>query len=69
MPGYAHTWVSRQYSLQPSGRLRGPIGDNHLAGMDAVTDPNPAAMMDAYPGCSTDSVNHRIQQRPIGDRI
>ena len=37
--------------------------------MQAVADPDPAAVVDAHPGCACGGVNQRVENGPVGDRI
>jgi hypothetical protein len=56
----AHTWIESQHSFQPPRRGFGSISDNHLTGMQAITDPHAAAVMVADPGRAADAVQGKV---------
>ena len=69
MPHHAGAGVRRQNAAEsPLGSVR-PIGDDHHARVDRVTDPDPAAVVDRHPRRAAGGVDQGVQDRPVGDRV
>jgi len=65
----AHAWVRGQDSFQPESCLGSSIRYNDLSRMLGISHAHAATMMEGNPCRAADRVDHRVEDRPIGDRI
>ena len=65
----AHAGVSGEDALDAGRSLGRAISDDDLPGVLAIADAHAAAMMEGDPGGAADSVDERIQDGPIADRV
>ena len=65
MTDHAQARVGGEDALQPPGGSRCAIGDDDLAGVLAVTDADPAAVMERDPGGAADGVDHGVENCPV----
>ena len=64
-----HARVAGEDALKAAFRIISPVGDDNHSSMLRKTDANAAAVVDRYPGRACGSVNQRIEERPICDRV
>jgi hypothetical protein len=65
----AHAGIDGQHPFQPRGRFRRAVGDDDLAGVEAVADAHAAAVVVADPGRAADGVDQRVEDGPVGDGV
>ena len=57
---YSQTRICGQHSFQ-SGSCSGcAVCNNHLSGVLTESNPDPAAVVEGNPGCSSDSIQHGV---------
>ena len=61
--------IIRQHPSQPPVRHFRAIGHAHHPRVNRIPDPNPATMMQTHPARPARRIQHRIQQRPVSNRI
>ncbi len=66
MPG---SRIGGEHALQPPAARLGAIGHHHHPGMLRVADADAAAVMNGNPGRARRRIEHRVEQRPIGDGV
>ena len=62
----ARARVIHQNARQAGGGLVCAIGHAHLTGMQAVAHAHAAAVVKAHPAGTTDSVQGKVEQGPVG---
>ena len=67
--GHAHAGVGGQHPFQAHSRFRRAVGDDHLAGVQAVADADAAAVVEADPGRAAGRVDERIEDGPVADGV
>src|SRR5258705_13985557 len=65
----ADSGIIGQHAVQPRVHFGAAVRDDHLSGMERVSDSDSAAMMERNPTRSGSGVEERIQDGPIRDRI
>ena len=61
--------IGGEHSCQAAISHLRTIGDCDHAGMDRVSDPDAATMMEGDPTRATRGIEHGVKQRPIRDRV
>src|SRR5882724_7296743 len=64
-----HARIAGEDALKAAFGFISPVGDDNHSSMLRETDANAAAVVDRHPGCACRSVNQRIKQWPICDRV
>src|SRR5690606_11095913 len=66
---HAGAGVVPQHALDAAVGLDAAVADDDHAGGLAVTHADTAAMVEAHPGGAAGDVEHRVEQRPVADRV
>src|SRR5688572_32495463 len=61
--------VRRKYALEPTTARLGTIGDDDHAGVNRVSYPVAAAMVERDPAGAACRVEHGVEERPVRDRV
>src|SRR5262249_58500333 len=69
MTQHTHARVAGQHHLQPPFGVCAAVGHYHHAGVQAVADPDAAAVVYAHPPGPARGIDERIEHRPVGDGI
>src|SRR5687767_14367151 len=69
MPGDAGSRVIREYALETHTHLRRSVSNDYLSGVQRIADSDSAAMVKGDPCRAARDVQHRVENRPVGDRI
>src|SRR5262245_27076843 len=69
VPRDADTGVVGEHALEADPHLRRSVGDDDLARVQRVADADAAAVMERDPRRAARAVEHRVEDRPVRDRI
>src|SRR5947209_1848863 len=67
--GDAGSGIVGQHALEAHAHFGGAIGDDYLASMQRVADADATAMMERHPRRAAGDVEHRVEERPVGDGV
>jgi hypothetical protein len=69
VPDDPHARIAREHSLEAGLRLRGAVGDDDHAGVEAHTHAHPTAVVERHPARARGRVHERVQDREVGDGV